>query len=251
MKTPGIGLPRPHTGSARGVWIHAVLASIVTLAMFSTAWSGPGAFAYPLDDTYIHMAIGHTLANHGVWGAVPHAPASASSSPLWTMMLALVYATPVSQWAELKLYTPLALNLLWQAALIWLFVRVLSAHTTAWLAAMLAWLPTGVVGTSAIGMEHVAHTVLQLAFTWQAALACTQAETLSRNHTIRLCLLAALAAMARYEALFVIAPAVAWLFARRQIRVGMFVTLSATLPCCCWDSGGCTTVGGCCPTRCC
>lgn len=160
MNKQGIGLPDPRTGSASGVWIHAVLASIVTLAMFSTAWSGPGAFAYPLDDTYIHMAIGHTLANHGVWGAVPHAPASASSSPLWTMMLALVYATPVSQWAELKLYTPLALNLLWQAALIWLFVRVLSAHTPAWLAAVLAWLPTGVVGTSAIGMEHVAHTVL-------------------------------------------------------------------------------------------
>lgn len=47
-----------------------------------------GTFSYPLDDTYIHMALARNLAVHGNWGISPHEFASASSSVLYTLLLA-------------------------------------------------------------------------------------------------------------------------------------------------------------------
>ena len=43
---------------------------------------------YPLDDTYIHMAIARNVAQSGTWGINAGEFAPASSSPLWTVILA-------------------------------------------------------------------------------------------------------------------------------------------------------------------
>src|SRR5579872_2269757 len=50
-----------------------------------------GNFMYPLDDTFIHMALARNLAFHGVWGMNPYAFASASSSVLYTILLATLF----------------------------------------------------------------------------------------------------------------------------------------------------------------
>ena len=50
-----------------------------------------GTFMYPLDDTFIHMALARNLAYHGVWGMNPYAFASASSSVLYTLLLATLF----------------------------------------------------------------------------------------------------------------------------------------------------------------
>ncbi|HEV2480086.1 MAG TPA: hypothetical protein VGS79_10475 [Puia sp.] len=50
-----------------------------------------GTFMYPLDDTFIHMAMARNLAFHGVWGMNPYAFASASSSVLYTLLLAALF----------------------------------------------------------------------------------------------------------------------------------------------------------------
>jgi len=47
-----------------------------------------GTFVYPLDDTFIHMALARNLSFHGVWGMNPYEFASASSSVLYTLLLA-------------------------------------------------------------------------------------------------------------------------------------------------------------------
>jgi hypothetical protein len=48
-----------------------------------------GVFNYALDDPYIHLSIAKNVAFHDVWGVTAFAPSSASSSPLWTGLLAL------------------------------------------------------------------------------------------------------------------------------------------------------------------
>ena len=49
-----------------------------------------GEFAYPIDDTCIHLTIAKNLALHGVWGTYSGQFASAASSILYPLLLALL-----------------------------------------------------------------------------------------------------------------------------------------------------------------
>jgi len=68
--------------AAACLWIAAAL----TLA--TSVRRNDGRFVPALDDTYIHMAVSNSLAQHGVWGIDGRQFASCSSSPLWTVLLA-------------------------------------------------------------------------------------------------------------------------------------------------------------------
>lgn len=63
-------------------------------------------FTYPLDDSYIHLAIAKNLAQHGVWGVTKFEFTSASSSPLYTVII----ATLIKLFCN-NLYIPLVLNI--------------------------------------------------------------------------------------------------------------------------------------------
>ena len=76
------------------VTLLAVVAALLRRAVVREIGS---TFAYGLDDPYIHLALAENLLHHGTWGLVPGVYESASSSPLWTLMLTgAVAALPVS-----------------------------------------------------------------------------------------------------------------------------------------------------------
>ncbi len=50
-----------------------------------------GIFSYPLDDTYIHMSIAKNFAQNGTWGINAHQFSAASSSILYTILLAVLF----------------------------------------------------------------------------------------------------------------------------------------------------------------
>ncbi|RYD65846.1 MAG: hypothetical protein EOP83_06450, partial [Verrucomicrobiaceae bacterium] len=50
-----------------------------------------GSWSYTLDDPYIHGAIARNIAEHGSFGIIPGEFAGASSSILWTVLLAVAY----------------------------------------------------------------------------------------------------------------------------------------------------------------
>jgi hypothetical protein len=69
----------------------ALLAVPTSLRAWQLAHRGAPEWAYGLDDAYIHLAMARTWAEAGVWGLHPDQPASASSSPLWTLAIGVLY----------------------------------------------------------------------------------------------------------------------------------------------------------------
>jgi hypothetical protein len=58
------------------------------LNFISTVKNQLGSYIYPLDDTYIHLAVSKNLAGYGVWGITKYQFSNTSSSPLFTLLLA-------------------------------------------------------------------------------------------------------------------------------------------------------------------
>src|SRR4051794_15766820 len=77
-----------------------------------------GVFTYGLDDPYIHMAIARNLVVHGLWGVTPDAFVSASSSPLWILILSIFQLLGIS-----LTVVPLLLNVLSATAILVLGYR--------------------------------------------------------------------------------------------------------------------------------
>lgn len=76
----------------------ALAASMVTLyVLFAGGWG------FPLDDSWIHQTYGRNLATLGEWAFLPGEPSAASTSPLYTVILAVGYLlqVPYMLWAHL------------------------------------------------------------------------------------------------------------------------------------------------------
>lgn len=146
----------------------AVLAGVVGVLVAGICKGTGGQFAYPLDDTYIHMAIAKNLAFHGVWGVTEHEFTASSSSAIWPLMLAGLFRC-----FGLREWFPLALNLLCAFG-VCLFVgsemllkgarwwRVLALQM-----ALIFLIPLAVIVTG--GMEHSLHILLSLVFLVRSA----------------------------------------------------------------------------------
>jgi hypothetical protein len=190
------------------VWLApaAVLLFSVTLCL---AIAGR-PFVYPLDDSYIHLAIGRTLAQSGTWGIQPQDAAAASSSPLWTLILATVSAVwPVGA-QGVMIEAPLALNIVFACALAALWSRTLADRplwkrvTLRSAALLLLWLIVPLTPVALLGMEHVLHLLLATALLLKTARSLSGEE--NRSDTLQIGALAALAVACRYESLFLVAP---------------------------------------------
>lgn len=72
----------------------------VALVTLYVARSGGG---FPLDDSWIHQVYGRNLAERGEWAFIPGQPSAASTSPLYTVLLAIGYRLGVEYglWAHL------------------------------------------------------------------------------------------------------------------------------------------------------
>ena len=80
----------------------AVFVPVAVIESYVLQHTG-GTFMYPLDDTFIHMALARNLSYHGNWGMNPYEFASASSSVLYTLLLAGLF----------KLFSVQVLSLFW------------------------------------------------------------------------------------------------------------------------------------------
>ncbi len=209
----------------------AVLLVSVVLSVRASIAAADGRLIYALDDAYIHLAIAKNVARHGVWGCTPFHFSSSSSSPLWTLLLALIDVA-----VGVRDATPLALNTL--LALLTLVVadRYLTRFSVSAVVRLAALF--GLVIASAlpamilIGMEHVLHLLLTIWFTCAAAdaLARTRGDVPEFRSTILLCGLAALLGASRYEGFFLIAIVCLTFAFLHQLWRGVLIGATACAP---------------------
>ena len=186
-------------GTAIVVALYA--AAVIALVVGIRSRTG-GTLVYPLDDTYIHMAIAKHVATDGVWGVTAERFTSASSSPLWTGLLALIYALfGAREWA------PLIINVIVGAALLLSTQAIFTRSGLPSLmaaAASLIVLFAGLIPTlTVLGMEHTLHALVTM---WFVLLGAEHA--VSSTPRVPVWVLAALAAMLvliRFEGVFAIA----------------------------------------------
>jgi hypothetical protein len=144
----------------------AYLVVVLALAVAILARLG-GRLVYVLDDPAIHLSIADKLVRHGTWGVAAGSFESASSSPLWTLLVAAGLAvTP----AGAEEWVPLVLNVVAGLGVVVVLGRSqsvlqptrrtpLEALATVVLVVVALFLP----GLAVVGMEHTLHVLLVLA----------------------------------------------------------------------------------------
>lgn len=128
-----------------------------------------GTYVYVLDDPAIHLAVAQNLIHHGTWGVSPGHYESASSSPAWTVLLAILLV-PFGKFREAL---PLIGNLVFGALLLQVLSRWPVPLRPSWrrpgqvlgvflLVTAVLFLP----GLAVVGMEHSMHALLVVVAVW-------------------------------------------------------------------------------------
>jgi hypothetical protein len=105
-----------------------------------------GASGFPLDDAWIHQTYARNLGLHGQWAFVLGQPSAGSTSPLWTLLLALGYFLRL----DFAVYT-LGLNAILLGGLAWLSAKLAGQ----WWVGVVVALEWHLAWAGASGMETV------------------------------------------------------------------------------------------------
>ena len=209
-----------------------LFASVVILCVTTGAISSllilreNGHLVFALDDPYIQMAMAKNFVLHGVWGVTRFGFTSASSSPLWTFLIALTYAvfgvSGTSPYYLSLLCSVLALGVAYYV-LRW---YKLSPKLTFWtLVVLLFFTPLPLL--SLIGSEHPLHTALTILLTFLAArLLSGEGPSTARRDLILLLVLSPILTVVRYEGMFLILAVCVLFFLRRRWLTGLAVGMA-------------------------
>ena len=199
--------------------------SLATLLLSLGLSQTGGTFVYTQDDPYIHLAIARTLAEHGVWGIDPAEFAGASSSLIWTLLLAGLWKVGVH-----AVGVPLVLNLLAGILLLATVDTILKPRiSTGWRAAVLAGivLVTPLPTLALIGMEHTLYILIALIFAWRLAGVAVGSTSFVWSIDLPL---AVLLVSTRYEGTFFVAAAGVLLWIRGHRAHAIALGIAGALP---------------------
>lgn len=76
---------------SRSQWLMLAGLSAISLGVYLLISAGTFRIGLPLDDSYIHQVYGRNLGWYGEWSFLRGQPSAGSTSPLWTVILALGY----------------------------------------------------------------------------------------------------------------------------------------------------------------
>ena len=197
---------------------------IAVTAMWWAIHSRTGEISYTVDDCYIHGTLSKNLSAHGSFGIVPGEFAAASSSPLWTILLAIMFlVTGPQAWVMALLATLFGALTIERTNSLMKSLDVGAAERVIVVVAALAYAP--MLPIISTGMEHTLHT-----WTMVGLFVCLVGVSRGTTRPGVLFVWAALAAGARYESLFVLPPLLIWLALRRKWRCAFELGIGMAVP---------------------
>jgi hypothetical protein len=173
---------------------------------------------YALDDAAIHMVIARNFALHFTWGIVPGHYQSASSSPVWTALLAVM----MRLWPGGYTWFPLLLGIAASLGVVYLLAanqsvlapsmkRPFDALLVILVVTLVLYLPALTV----IGLEHTLQVLVALAIVLETK---TCADSGRRRSLIILVALIAVGELVRFEMLFLVVGLAVGVIANWWIR---------------------------------
>jgi|GEM_PF-1904992 len=183
-----------------------------------------GRFTYGLDDPYIHLALAKNLAQHGVWGVTPDHATSASSSPLWTVVLAVLHKLGATS-TMLPLLLGVFAVVLTGISLFLGIGRLGIRFPYAVLGALAAVFAAPLQILPFLGMEHCLQILLDvLFFFW--VIEVLHRPVVKRDLLIGF-VLALLCCACRYESVFLLAVPVIWSLYRKEWKLSAAMVLGS------------------------
>lgn len=185
------------------IQIHVYTLLILTFAtlVYSLKVYTNGFFTYALDDTYIHLSMAKNLATKFILSVDGYHYANASSSPLYTIILAFFYVLP----DKLFYYIPFLLNILSQILILIVVKKIIEEiflYKIHHLQMILLFLLTPFIPLSFGGMEHSLQILLILLLLYNFLLLLE--DTKNQKIKITMVILAPFVAFVRYENLALI-----------------------------------------------
>jgi len=193
-----------------------------------------GILAYPLDDAFIHMTVSRNLAVNHVWSITKDSFQSASSSPLYTVLLAGVFKV-----FGVHIILPLLINVVAGIGVLWAAQRWLIRQGVSpvgqliilLLLNFLTPLPLLVIS----GMEHTLQLLFCILFIFSFADAAGRPAAQSPDHAPTplpwpVYLYGALMVTTRYECLIILGLVCLVLLFRRQWRTAITLGIVSVLP---------------------
>jgi hypothetical protein len=184
-----------------------------------------GVFVYPIDDTYIHLAVAKNLVNHHTWGVSGHEFASASSSVSYPIILSGIFLL-----TGVQTIVPFVVNVLAALAFMYVLKKWMDRQElglTEQLIVMIGTilltpLPTIVL----VGMEHTLHLLFFFLFLTSFAESITKGTKLPWTTY----LWAALLIATRFEGLPAVALACLLLLVQRKWVAAIQLGFVGVLP---------------------
>ncbi len=211
------------------VFTSLFLLAVVGLLEFFSLRKTAGVFCYPLDDTFIHMAVAKNQALHGIWGVSINEWVSTSSSPLFTGMLTILYKL-----FGLSVYAPFILGVAGALLIAAAMQLELNRHTTLsslhQTLCMIGALFLGAVPSlAALGMEHTFQIAFTLLFVYGYASVIAVKED-SYQQILVTALWGACMVFTRYENAFVVAGVCGLLFIQGRYKATFIIGIISAIP---------------------
>ena len=184
-----------------------VLAGLLLINTQQILLQTGGHYCYPLDDTFIHMSIAKNFALHGMWGINAQEYSAASSSPLYTIILAALFKFGITSiWMPFYVNVFFAILLVITTDKLLQHFGMLAPARLAALVLIILLVPVTVMVAS--GMEHLLHGFLAMLLLYRSVI-FLQDEHTSFKEVLLTSVVAGLAIVARFESLFLLAGVMA------------------------------------------